>query len=193
MSKVALTGNASGTGTLTIAAPNTSSDYTLTLPESTGTVATEAYVDALSLGKILQVQSVIKTDTYSTTSTTAADVTGLTVSITPASSSNKILVLAQVNGSQGSAGDGIFKLLRNSTEIGSNSLTYPGFGMVSSSTPNSSFSNSILYVDSPATTSATTYKVQARVSTSGTLYVNRRSAAADLGGTSQIVVMEIAV
>lgn len=48
MSKVALTGNASGTGTLTVAAPNTNSDYTLTLPQSTGTMATEAYADAVT-------------------------------------------------------------------------------------------------------------------------------------------------
>ena len=40
MSKIALSGNASGTGTLTIAAPNTSTDRTLTLPDSSGTVAT---------------------------------------------------------------------------------------------------------------------------------------------------------
>lgn len=38
MSKIALSGNASGTGTLTIAAPNTSTDRTLTLPDATGTV-----------------------------------------------------------------------------------------------------------------------------------------------------------
>jgi len=40
MSKIALSGNASGTGTLTIAAPNTNSDYTLTLPVEAGTVLT---------------------------------------------------------------------------------------------------------------------------------------------------------
>lgn len=40
MSKIALSGNASGTGTLTIAAPNTSTDRTLTLPDSSGTMAT---------------------------------------------------------------------------------------------------------------------------------------------------------
>ena len=40
MSKIALSGNASGTGTLTIAAPNTSTDRTLTLPNSSGTMAT---------------------------------------------------------------------------------------------------------------------------------------------------------
>ena len=40
MSKIALSGNASGTGTLTIAAPNTNTDRTLTLPDSAGTIAT---------------------------------------------------------------------------------------------------------------------------------------------------------
>jgi hypothetical protein len=40
MSKIALSGNASGTGTLTIAAPNTSTDRTLTLPDNTGTIIT---------------------------------------------------------------------------------------------------------------------------------------------------------
>ena len=42
MSKIALTGNASGTGTLTIAAPNTNTDRTLTLPDEAGTVLTSA-------------------------------------------------------------------------------------------------------------------------------------------------------
>jgi hypothetical protein len=54
MSKVALTGNASGTGTLTVAAPNTNSDYTLTLPESTGTVATEAYAATAGEGPLFR-------------------------------------------------------------------------------------------------------------------------------------------
>jgi hypothetical protein len=39
MSKIALSPNASGTGTFTVAAPNTNTDYTLTLPETTGTFA----------------------------------------------------------------------------------------------------------------------------------------------------------
>jgi phage-related tail fiber protein len=38
MSKIALSGNASGTGTLTLAAPNTDSDFTLILPDASGTV-----------------------------------------------------------------------------------------------------------------------------------------------------------
>jgi len=40
MSRIAVQGNASGTGTLTIAAPNTSTDRTLTLPDNTGTIIT---------------------------------------------------------------------------------------------------------------------------------------------------------
>lgn len=42
MSQVAISGNASGTGTLTIAAPNTNSNYTLTLPTNTGTLLSTA-------------------------------------------------------------------------------------------------------------------------------------------------------
>lgn len=47
MSKIALSGNASGTGTFTIESPNTNTNYTLTLPESSGTVATTTNVAAL--------------------------------------------------------------------------------------------------------------------------------------------------
>ena len=42
MSKVAIQGNASGTGTFTIAAPNSSTDRTLTLPDETGTIVTSS-------------------------------------------------------------------------------------------------------------------------------------------------------
>ena len=42
MSKVSITGNASGTGTFTIAAPNSNTDRTLTLPDEAGTVLTSA-------------------------------------------------------------------------------------------------------------------------------------------------------
>lgn len=42
MSKIALSGNASGTGTFTLASPNSSTDRTLTLPDNTGTIITTA-------------------------------------------------------------------------------------------------------------------------------------------------------
>jgi hypothetical protein len=48
LSKISIEGNASGTGTLTIAAPNTNSNFTLTLPEATGTIITTAGGAAIS-------------------------------------------------------------------------------------------------------------------------------------------------
>ena len=50
MSKITLAPNASGTGTLTIAAPNTNSDYTLTLPTATGTVNASGSVNEVPAG-----------------------------------------------------------------------------------------------------------------------------------------------
>jgi hypothetical protein len=61
MSLVAISGNASGTGTLTIAAPNTNSNFTLTLPQNTGTLISTASTGqvipkaALPTGSVLQV------------------------------------------------------------------------------------------------------------------------------------------
>jgi hypothetical protein len=52
MSKVKITGHASGSGTLTLSAPNTSSDRTITLPDATGTLLTEVADDAITLAKM---------------------------------------------------------------------------------------------------------------------------------------------
>lgn len=71
MSRIALTPNASGTGTLTIAAPNTNTDRTLTLPNSTGTLATTADVAASS--------SMVLLGTMATTSGTTQTLSGLTL------------------------------------------------------------------------------------------------------------------
>ena len=50
MSKIALTGNASGTGVFTIASPNSNTDRTLTLPDETGTVLTSGTTTVLPKG-----------------------------------------------------------------------------------------------------------------------------------------------
>jgi hypothetical protein len=49
---------------------------------------------AIATGKVLQVVSTTKTDTFTTTSTSFTDITGMSVSITPSSASNKILVFS---------------------------------------------------------------------------------------------------
>jgi len=50
MSKITLAPNASGTGTLTVAAPNTNTDYTLTLPTATGTINTSGLANEVPAG-----------------------------------------------------------------------------------------------------------------------------------------------
>ena len=112
---------------------------------------------ALPTGSVLQVvfaeyavETGNATDTY-------AD-TGLTVSITPTSSSSKILVLASMNGVYKETGNTATKLrlVRGATVI-SNFATYAAG---TNNTNTNSVSASTSYLDSPATTSSTTYKVQ---------------------------------
>ena len=147
-------------------------------------------------GSVLQVQSTTKTDTFSTASTSFVDVTGLSVSITPTSSTSKIFV--QVTAPVGQSANIVnMRLLRGSTAIAvaDASGTRPlGFAGSDSSASSQSFVLSTNFLDSPATTSATTYKLQVATNTS-TIYVNRTSRDSDgLDGrfTSTITVMEIA-
>ena len=142
-------------------------------------------------GKVGQIQTATKVDAFSTSSGTFTDVTGVSVSITPSAATSTVLVIANVQGSQG-GGDGAFRLMRDATAIAVSTAgsTTNGFAQVSSSYTNAMFSGSITFLDSPATTSATTYKVQA-MAAGGTTYVNRRGVAADFGGFSSITVLEI--
>ena len=154
-------------------------------------------------GAILQVvQGTPKTDTFSTTSGSYVDVTGLSVSITPTSASSKILVLFQINGSQNvGAGRASLKLLRGSTVInagdvaGSRTPALGGFSSSDQSIPSTPVSGSFL--DSPATTSSTTYKIQlAMTAGAGSAYINLTSQDSDNSNqirmASTITVMEIA-
>ena len=69
-----------------------------------------------STGSILQVKSVTKTDATSTSSQTFGDVSGLSISITPSSTSSKILVIGTINCSE--SGDYAYvRLMRDSTAI----------------------------------------------------------------------------
>tara|TARA_S200002703_G_scaffold136366_1_gene125667 strand:+ start:372 stop:836 length:465 start_codon:yes stop_codon:yes gene_type:complete len=92
---------------------------------------------------------------FSTSSSSFTD-TGLSLSITPQSSSNKIFVLFHGEGGQTASGRSCFyRVLRGSTEIGLNDNLQTG-------TTFSQMPLVVTQLDSPATTSATTYKVQMR-------------------------------
>lgn len=183
MSKVAISGNASGTGTLTIAAPNTNSNYTLNLPAETGTFLTNKTV-----GTVLQVVNATYGTVVSTTSSTFVD-TGLTASITPSSSTNKILVLLSLNGVGKNANNAVgLRLVRGSTNI----LGIEGILLYTNSTAVNYASASTGYLDSPATTSSTTYKVQimAAANVSAVYINNYYNAQSEVNST--ITLMEIA-
>jgi|LakMenE18May11ns_1017448.scaffolds.fasta_scaffold9930134_3 hypothetical protein len=134
-------------------------------------------------GKVLQVIQDTQTSATTSSSSTYAD-TGLSVSITPSSATSKVLVL--VNGTCGrsnansSQGIGL-KLVRNSTDIQQihELNTYTGGSLRFETT------FSAAYLDSPATTSATTYKIQLAA------YANAASVWVNDWGVSTIIVMEI--
>lgn len=181
MSKVVIQGNASGNGIFTIAAPNSNTNRSLTLPDATGTV------DRLErTGNILQVVSNTFSNSVITSSTSYSD-TGLTATITPTSSSSKILVvvtaLSSAAGSQGINSSSSWNIVRNTTQITETvqrTYSYAGGGIYTSLPTASSF------LDAPATTSSTTYKVQFKCNTAANMYLNGD------GGTSVITLMEIA-
>jgi len=157
-------------------------------------------------GSIIQVVQTVKTDTTSFVSTntnTFVDISGMSVSITPTSSSNKILVFYTANASQNAAATIHLRLIRGSTSIFQGDAAGNRLGSTQVWRPNSSqYAFDIgpmtgMFLDSPATTSSTTYKLQATlgVTYSGTFYLNRPydDTNADYSGrtASSITVMEV--
>ena len=153
-------------------------------------------------GKILQVVQVTKTDILSTTSTSFIDATGLSASITPSSASNKILMTVSVP--FGASTRAFFKLVRGSTDIllgdSAGSRIPANFHGYGDATVGDAFYAlqmfSFSVLDTPSTTSSTTYKIQWRANTGGTIYINRDGD--DTNNTehsrsaSTIILMEIA-
>ena len=130
-------------------------------------------------GKILQVVQTVYTanKTYSYSSHTWTEITELATTITPSSTSSKILIMVNFGKIDINANGWVHKLVRNSTDIGvGNSVGNRKQGTFSSNGQgedgNHVNSISFQYMDSPATTSATTYKTY--FAGEGTvLYLNR--------------------
>jgi hypothetical protein len=169
---------------------------------SSGTLATAR----LPTGTVLQVVSTALTSatSYSVASGATQSISGLSVSITPTSSTSKIMVFATVNLASSNVGPSIY-LLRGATAIGigdaAGSRTRVSSGSTAvgnSGTLSDMQAVTVQFLDSPATTSSTTYSVNllcTRGSTD-TLYINRGvtdTSAANFGRyMSSITVMEIA-
>ena len=152
-------------------------------------------------GAILQVVTTNKTDTFTTSSTSYADVTGLSVTITPSSSASNILVSLSMCFSGDNTTNAYVRLVRGSTAIAIGDANGSRVRFTMSNYQGSASSNfaptsGVVFLDSPATTSATTYKVQMQNQGTGTVYVNRSSTYTDSSssgtGISIITVMEVA-
>ena len=195
MSSIKLTAD-SGGGTFEIKAPTSSGNTrVLTLPDSGNYILG---------GRTLQVVQTVKTDTFTSNSTSYTDVTGMSVAITPSSSSNKVLVTASFNCAVDTDNRwSIYQLVRGSTPIfigdTASSRSVGSVGHVQESSTgvgNGVFNLVIKFLDSPNTTSATTYKIQGKVQSGATFVINRSDNDSDadygLRTASSITVEEIA-
>jgi len=135
---------------------------------------------AMAEGSIIQVIETVKIDTFSMTGRTFTDVTGLSVTITPSSNSSKVLIIPSISlGARDGARHG-YRILRGSTVIGVGDsdgsriqYTQQGGNLPDNT---SVHSHTFFFLDSPATTSATTYKIQLRSETDVSgypVYINR--------------------
>lgn len=154
-------------------------------------------------GGILQVVSTAKTDAFTTSSTSYTPITGLSATITPRSTSSKILVLAQIShGFPSGNGYGFFKVTRGGTDIykgdTAGSRTTGVFGGYSSVDLTIAMeSGSIMTLDSPSTTSSITYQAEVVLGGAGALaYINRSASDSDNAqrgrGASSITLIEVA-
>jgi hypothetical protein len=156
-------------------------------------------------GSVIQVVSATKTDTFSVSNSSWVDIPGLSVSITPSNTNNKILIAinCHVDSTVGMYTSSI-RILRNGSAIGvgdANGTSKRTFGMATSNLqagPGQGDCIAGTFLDSPATTSAITYKLQLipYATNGGESYLNRGYS--NNGGTEQstaistITVMEIA-
>ena len=147
-------------------------------------------------GHVVQIVNASSTGVLSTSSQSFADLPGMSASITPKSSTSKILItyvnhiyVAQISPAN-TWQAGCINLLRDSTLIREEGTAgFPMAHHTSSTTDRYMDYQTIVYHDSPATTSAITYKVQGAAKISNGLILFNQPAYA-LGGT--ITLMEIA-
>jgi hypothetical protein len=176
---------------------------TTTISGSTGVnqITDDAITDAkLPAGSVLQVvHGNLPTTVVMSGSTSWTDVSGLLATITPSSTTSKILIIASITLAK--AGHAHARMVRGSTPVGNGTGSGSREGVFAygnnSGGVNSTRVDSYSYLDSPSTTSATTYKIQINnTNDSGACYVNRTqgdtNAVYGSRGVSSITLMEIA-
>ena len=145
-------------------------------------------------GGIIQIKQGTLTTPVSTSTSGSFTDTGLTATITPKFNTSKIFCMVSLGSlsSPGGTSTG-FRLVRGSTDIAMPDSTalQSGFTNIYVSEDSSLFSVAFNFLDSPATTSATTYKITWRNSSS-TTYLGRFNGTADnYNGVSTLILMEV--
>jgi hypothetical protein len=134
--------------------------------------------------------------TATTTSTSFADLGSLSVTITPSSSSSKVLLIADVVVTNNWTGSGQQAAVAvfdggNTTTTSSSITTWGSGGAGNYYVGRDAPKRTMMFLDSPATTSAVTYKVQWRV-TGGTGYYNENDGASAPTTQSSLIAIEVA-
>ena len=154
-----------------------------------------------SNGGIIQVVQTFKNDTTSVNNNSQSsfvDMSGMSVTITPSSSANKVLIYFTCNVSAESTDrNNSIRVLRGSTVIGTGTGASTANAAIYVRTKDNDYleNKSYMFLDEPATTSATTYKLQWCAEGSGgsakVWYLNRRAVGNYNNTPSQITAMEI--
>ena len=165
---------------------NDSGDNNLITSDGSGVITSSKF-------KIGQVVSTFKNDTFGTSSSSLVDITGFSAAITPSSTSSKVLIYVCGGVSSGTGGHNVLlSLLRGSTEIGQGTGggTSNNFMMTNMAANSDVILFGHHFLDSPSTTSSTTYKMQ-MASTSGTAQLNRRADTDARTMSSSITLMDV--
>ena len=184
-----------GTGLIT-----TPADGTVTTGKIQDGAVTAAKLDSgVALGKVLQVQTVNDNTQTAAGSSGGVEITELELSITPSSTSSKILVSLNLGliGADSAAdlgvqikrtiGSGSASIL----QAGSSGTTCTFVPVMSAIGGNSAFSGSHTLIDSPSTTSACKYEVFINVNSGRTFSLNRRHADTTFSSSSSMHLLEI--
>tara|TARA_B100000424_G_scaffold166355_1_gene127786 strand:+ start:80 stop:652 length:573 start_codon:yes stop_codon:yes gene_type:complete len=171
------------------------------LPAGTVTSATLA---SGAGGKILQVKSVTLNNAVSAVaagSTTFADIAGMSITLTPAASTSKMLITCHLNFSNGYTGRNDFTRITKdgspvTAAIGTSGVSANGMNYGRTSYANETRMHSMMHLDTAGTTNAITYKLQWAGEGSGTdtvyRHLNRRGNSTNHGSVSSFTIMEVA-
>jgi len=154
--------------------------------QTTGNVLTSAYMNDLrGAFRILQVVESVNDTTLRTASSTSWQASALTLTITPQATTNKILCVYVINGYAAGATTGLgIRLVRGASTVVVTDLDN-GYGSASGN----AFNTMLYYIDSPSTTSATSYKIEINRNQGASLaYMNAAAAP-----VSRMFAMEISL